>query len=73
MKAMLFIRETGATKFVQENGAFEDDDAAQFTGATAAHAKGSQMCLEGNVEAFEVWTLYGSYARTTTIEVQKNA
>lgn len=73
MKAMLFVREVGQTKFVQENGHFEDifADGGNLVQSAieAAYAKGERMCVEGAVEAFEVWELQGSYARKTKIEV----
>jgi hypothetical protein len=74
MKAMLFVREVGQSKFVQENGDFPDEDTdGGFTpGASRAYAKGADMCVNGSVEAFQVWELSAEYQRTTKIEVQKS-
>jgi hypothetical protein len=70
---MLFIREVGQVKFVQENGLFEDildEDGSVVTSADSlAYEKGARMCIEGAVEAFQVWELQGEYARKTKIEV----
>ena len=79
MKAMLFVREIGQVKFVQENGIFEDDvpdeDGVvvfERSGQKKAYDKGCEMCVNGSVESFQVWALEGEYSRVTKIEVQSN-
>lgn len=55
MTARLFAREVGQREFAKVNGDFPD--------AQAAQSAGEDLCRNGNVEAFEVWSLVGAYER----------
>ncbi len=72
MIARLFVREVGAREFSQHNGEFADDPilpgASSMCGETRALEEGERLCREGNVEAFQVWTLAASKQRVWGLE-----
>lgn len=65
MPAKLLIREVGQREFIQHNGEFPSEEEAE--------AKGEQLCIGGNVEAFQVWTLYCAKQRVWKLEDLANS
>lgn len=81
MTAILRVREVGAREFVQHNGDFEDDPGIKevrtipgvtvTSGQTAeekAAELGERLTVEGNVEAFQVWSLVTAKQRVWKLE-----
>lgn len=79
MIAKLLIREVGQREFVQHNGDYSDDDpnAAYpdgterpvcMSGELKADAEGERLTSEGNVEAFQVWSLVTTKQRVWKLE-----
>lgn len=72
MTAKLLIREVGQREFVQHNGDFVDDGDLDHVEAQTdiekATAKGEQLTVEGNVEAFQVWSLVATKQRVWKLE-----
>lgn len=60
MTARLFVREVGQREFTKNNGDFPDAEAAQKAG--------EDLCRNGNVEEFEVWSLVGAWSREWTLK-----
>lgn len=60
MTAKLLIREVGGREFTQQNGEFPD--------AAVASTEGERLCVEGNVEAFQVWVLVAAKQRAWKLE-----
>ena len=78
MTARLLVREVGAREFVQHNSEYEDDPARDsaavedqapaLTGVDKAAAEGQRLTVEGNVEAFQVWSLVLAKQRVWGLE-----
>lgn len=75
MTAILRVREVGQREFVQHNGEFEDEPGCEVradppfkTGEELAIALGERLTVEGNVEAFQVWTLHTAKQRVWKLE-----
>lgn len=77
MTAKLLIREVGQREFVQHNGDFEDvydptdePDKVVFarTAEDEATRHGERLTTEGNVEAFQVWSLVTTKQRVWKLE-----
>lgn len=84
MTAKLLIRESGAREFTQFNGDYENvapqpshiteagvqvgEGTPARTDVECASAEGERLCREGNVEAFQVWTLHSARQRVYTLE-----
>jgi len=55
------IREVSQREFTQHNGEFEDElhtfNPDSPCGIALATSEGERLCREGNVEAFQVWSL----------------
>lgn len=76
MTARLMVREVGAREFLTHTPDFEDEISvpmtegrlAKGTALLQAEAEGLRLCVEGNVEAFQVWTLHCAKQRTYAIE-----
>ncbi len=80
MTAKLLVREVGQRDYTQYNGDFNDEVFDERlsqtlgenyyirTGEQIAHAEGERLTREGNVEAFQIWTLHSAFTRTYTLE-----
>lgn len=83
MTAKLMIREVGQREFTQHNGEFENTPeisgigdaegcatgyAPKRTGPENAVVEGERLCREGNVEAFQVWSLVTTKQRVWKLE-----
>jgi hypothetical protein len=79
MTAKLLVREVGQREFVQHNGDFDDDPlhvsapvgtvpGVPQTGEQKADATGERLTVEGNVEAFQVWSLVAQKQRVWKLE-----
>lgn len=84
MTAKLLIREVGSREFAAYNGdynasaevpgitAADEQATVQYqpprTAEDNAIAEGERLCAEGNVEAFQVWTLVTTRKRVTRTE-----
>lgn len=78
MTAKLLIREVGQREFVQHNGDFVASD--EIPGAEGseyipprtdienATMAGEKLCANGNVEAFQVWSLVAAKQRVWKLE-----
>jgi hypothetical protein len=60
MTSRLFVREVGASRFETHNGDFPTSELAE--------AEGQNLCTNGNVEEFQVWTLHSQFRRSTVVE-----
>lgn len=78
MTARLMVREVGQREFLTHVPDFSDDeyphdrmtasDGPFFTGIDKAEAEGLRLCAEGNVEAFQVWSLVTTKQRVWALE-----
>lgn len=72
MTAKLMIREVGQREFVQHNGDFTttqaNDEPRPSSGVQEAINEGERLCAEGNVEAFQVWSLVTTRQRVWKLE-----
>lgn len=79
MTAKLLIREVGQREFVQHNGDYSDDDPNApypagmerpicMNGELKADIEGERLTSEGNVEAFQVWSLVTAKHRVWKLE-----
>lgn len=74
MKALLRIREPGARAFTTLDTIYSDDyngEEILTFGENLARAEGERLCTDGAVEAFEIWTLNGSYRREWRVVEEK--